>query len=133
MPPWWASLVAQTVKNLPAMQETQVPSLGQDAPLEKVMATYSSILAWRIPWTGEPGRLQSMGSQRAGHNSVTKHSLGGPMTEDWCPCSQKKVSLASAKPLIPDASWTKPGWKHTQREPRGAENAWPVSFLLSFI
>ena len=60
-------------------------------------------------------------------------ALGGPMTEDWCPCSQKKVSLASAKPLIPDASWTKPGWKHTQREPRGAEKAWPVSFLLSFI
>ena len=57
------SIVAQTVKNLPAMQETQVQSLGQEDPLEKDIATHSSILAWRIPWTKEPGRLQSMGSQ----------------------------------------------------------------------
>ena len=57
------SLVAQTVKNLPAMQGTHVQSLGQEDPLEKDMATHSSILAWRIPWTKEPGRLQSMGSQ----------------------------------------------------------------------
>ena len=62
------SLVAQMVKHLPAMQETWVQSLGQEDPLEKEMATHSSILAWRIPWTGEPGRLQSMGSQRVGHN-----------------------------------------------------------------
>ena len=52
------------VKNPPAMQETQVQSLGQEDPLEEEMATHSSILAWRIPWTEEPGRLQSMGSQR---------------------------------------------------------------------
>ena len=51
-----------------AMQETQVQSLGWEDPLEKEMATHSSILAWRIPWTEEPGRLQSMGSQRVGHN-----------------------------------------------------------------
>ena len=56
------------VKNLPAMQETQVGSLGQEDPLEKVMATHSSILAWRAPWTEEPGRLQSMGSQRVRYN-----------------------------------------------------------------
>ena len=56
------------VKNPPAMQETQVRSLGQEDPQEKGMATYSSILAWRIPWTEEPGGLQSMGSQRVGHN-----------------------------------------------------------------
>ena len=55
-----ASLVAQMVKNLPAMQETQVQSLGWEDPLEKGMATHSSILAWRIPWTEEPGGLQSM-------------------------------------------------------------------------
>ena len=55
--------MAQTVKNLSAMQETQVQSLGQEDPLEKEMATHSSILAWRIPWTEEPGGLQSMGSQ----------------------------------------------------------------------
>ena len=56
------------VKNLPAMQETQVLSLGWEDPLEKGVATHSSILAWRVPWTEEPGRLQSMGSQRVGHN-----------------------------------------------------------------
>ena len=53
----WASLVAQMLKNLPAMQETQVQSLGQEDPLEKGMATHSNILAWRIPWAEEPGRL----------------------------------------------------------------------------
>ena len=57
-----ASLVAQLVKNLPAMWETWVRSLGWEDPLEKEMATHSSILAWRIPWTEEPGGLQSMGS-----------------------------------------------------------------------
>ena len=57
------SLMAQTVKNLPAMQETPVRSLGREDPLEKGMATHSSILAWRIPWTEEPGGLQSMGLQ----------------------------------------------------------------------
>ena len=60
-------LVAQMVKNLPAMQKTWVLSLGQEDPLEKGMATHSSILAWRLPRTEEPGRLQSMGSQRVGH------------------------------------------------------------------
>ena len=60
--------VAQTVKHLPTMQETRVLSLGQEDPLEKEMATHSSTLAWRIPWTEEPGGLQSMGSQRDGHD-----------------------------------------------------------------
>ena len=60
--------MAQTVKNLPATWETQVQSLGQGDPLEKEMATHSNILAWRIPWTEEPGRLQSMGSKRVGHD-----------------------------------------------------------------
>ena len=58
-----ASLLTQLVKNLPAMQETWVRFLGQEDPLEKEMATHSSILAWRIPWREEPGRLQSTGSQ----------------------------------------------------------------------
>ena len=58
----------QMVKNLPAMQKTQVKSLGQEDPLEKGVATYSSLLAWRIPWTEEPGGLQSMESQRVGHD-----------------------------------------------------------------
>ena len=60
--------MAHTVKNLPAMQETWVQSLGWEDPLEKGMATHSSILEWRIPWTEEPDRLQSMGSQRVKHN-----------------------------------------------------------------
>ena len=63
-----ASLVAQRLKRLPAMRETWVPSLGREDPLEKEMAAHSSILAWRIPWTEEPGGLQSMGSQRVRHN-----------------------------------------------------------------
>ena len=62
------SLVAQTVKNLPAMQEIQVQSLGGDDPVEKGVATHSSILAWKISWTEEPAGLQSLGSQRVGHD-----------------------------------------------------------------
>ena len=63
---YWASLVAQTVKNLPAMQKTLVQSLGWEDPLKEGMATHCSVLAWRIPQTEEPGGLQSMGSQRVG-------------------------------------------------------------------
>ena len=63
-----ASLVAQMVKCLSTMRETQVQSLGWGDPLEKEMAIYSSTIAWKIPWTEEPGRLQSTGSQRVGHD-----------------------------------------------------------------
>ena len=63
-----ASLVAQTVKRLPAMQETQIRFLGQEVPLEKEMAIHSSTLAWKIPWMEEPDTLQSMGLQRVGHD-----------------------------------------------------------------
>ena len=63
-----ASLVAQRLKHLPGMQETRVQSQGQEDPLEKEMATHSNILAWRIPGTGEPGGLPSMGSHRVGHD-----------------------------------------------------------------
>ena len=63
-----ASLVAQKLKRLPGMQETQVRSLDWEDPLEKEMATHSSTLPWRIPWREEAGRLQSMGSQRVGHD-----------------------------------------------------------------
>ena len=67
-PPFNDSLVAQMVKRLPAVWETQVRSLGWEDPLEKEMATHSSTLAWKIPWTEEPGRLQSMRSQRVRHD-----------------------------------------------------------------
>ena len=64
----WASLVAQVIKNPPATWESWVRSLGQEDPLEKGMATQSNLLAWTTPWTEEPGRLQSLGSQRVGHD-----------------------------------------------------------------
>ena len=67
----WASLVAQRVKRLPAMQETWVWSMGQEDPLEKEMAPHSSTLAWKIPWTEEPGRLRSMQLRRVGHDWAT--------------------------------------------------------------
>ena len=67
-----SSLVAQTVKNLPVMQETWVQSLGWEDPLEAGMATHSSVLAWRIPWTDEPARRQSLGSQRIRYDLATK-------------------------------------------------------------
>ena len=64
----WTSLVAQTIKHLSTMWETWVRSLGREDPLEKEMAIHSRTIAWKIPWTEEPGRLQSMGSQRVGHD-----------------------------------------------------------------
>ena len=75
----WASLVAQTIKNLPAMRETRVRSLGWEDPLERGMATPSSHLAWGIPWTEEPGGPQFMGLQRVGHNWVSNASTLGPL------------------------------------------------------
>ena len=69
------SLVAQTVKRLPTVRETRVQPLGQEGLLEKEMAPHSSILAWNIPWTEEPGGLQSIGSLRVGHNRATLLSL----------------------------------------------------------
>ena len=74
----WASLVAQIRKSPPVMLETWVLSLGWEDPLEKCMATHSSILAWWIPWREEPGGLQSMGSQSVRHDWVTKHSTAEP-------------------------------------------------------
>ena len=72
---WGASLVAQTLKNLPVMREIQVQSLGQEDPLKTETATHPSILAWKIPWTEEPGRLQSTGLQRVRNDWVTSLSL----------------------------------------------------------
>ena len=67
--------MAQTVKRLSTIRETRVRSLGREDPLEKEMAIHSSTIAWKIPWTEEPGRLQSMGSQRGGHDCATNHKL----------------------------------------------------------
>ena len=73
----WASLVAQRLKHLPGMRESQVQSLGQEDPLEKEMATHSSTLAWRIPWREKPGRLQSMGLQRVSDTTELLHFILG--------------------------------------------------------
>ena len=88
--------MAQLVKNLPMMQETWVQSLGQEDPLEKEMATHSSIFVWYIPWTEEPGGLQSMGSPRAGHDLATK------------PPKWKRVS-DSLRPHGLYSPWNSPG------------------------
>ena len=74
--------MAQRLKRLPGIQETWVRSLGREDPLEEEMATYTSIIAWRIPWREEPGRLQSMGLQRVGHGGATSLSLSALKLED---------------------------------------------------
>ena len=89
-----ASLVAQLVKNLPTMQEIRVQFLGQEDPLEKEMATYSSILAWRIPWTEEPGRLQSTGSQKSRHDLATKQQQRKDRNADYL---LSRAALAGAE------------------------------------
>ena len=78
-----ASLVAQIVKNLPAMQKTRVWSLGQEDPLEEGMATHTSIFAWRIPWTEEAGGPQPVGSQRVGNNWVADSRGNALMIKAW--------------------------------------------------
>ena len=94
-------LLAQMVKNLPVMQQTRVQSPGQEDPLEKEMATHSSILAWRIPWTEEPGGLQFMGSQRVKHDWVINTQTHTPTH------TQLGIIGSSNKPQSPA--------KHTQR------------------
>ena len=96
---YWASLVAQMVKNLPAMQEIQVWSLGWDYPLEKGMATHSSVLAWRIPWPEEPGRVQSLGSQRVRHDWVTNTFSSFYLPHLW------SHGLARTRKDIVEALW----------------------------
>ena len=95
-PPSTASLVAQMVKNLPAMLETWVQSLGWEDPMEKGMATHSSILAWRIPWTEEPGGLQAMGSQRVRHNWGTFTSLHSPQETNTLISVRLEILLSSS-------------------------------------
>ena len=92
----WASLAPQIVKNPSAMWETWVGNLGWEDPLKEGMASHSSILAWRIPWTEEPGWLQSMGLQRVGH--------------DWaCTCTQTSAKSSSATTKEP--AWPQRRWK----------------------
>ena len=100
-PPLWTSSMARTVKNLPAMQETQVWFLGQEDPLEKGMAIHSSILAWRVPWTEEPDGLQSMGLQRVGHDWVTNAS-----TFFLCSLYNSSKTVRTGWELLPEVKVT---------------------------
>ena len=96
--------MAQKVKNLSAVQETWVQSLGREDPLEKGMDTQSSILAWRIPWTGEPGRLQSMGSQRVRHNWAMKHIFIFMLCAVLCLVTQLCPTLCDSTDCSPPGS-----------------------------
>ena len=131
-----ASLVAQRLKRLPARQETRVQSLGWEDPLEKEMATHSSILAWRIPWTEEPGRLQSTGSQRVRHNwatSLTHSIMLYLICCTWCTWSA--VTSPNAPyfkvydvPFI--STWCQQGKKNANSQ-RNKWKAMPTSFKIS--
>jgi len=89
------SLVAQTVKRVSTIWETRVQSLGQEDPLEKEMAIHSSTIAWKIPWTEEPGRLQSMGSQRVGHDWATSlHVNDKPSYTEYLQCPGRCVKCS---------------------------------------
>ena len=104
------SLVAQMVKRLSAMQETRVWSLGREDPLEKEVAIHSSILAWRIPWREEPGRLQSMGWQRVGHDWATSLSLIYLLASWWLEKrNTSKLRELHQAPLPQHAFWDSNG------------------------
>ena len=119
----WASLVAQMVKNLPAIREILVWSLGWEDLLEKGMATHSGIVAWKIPWTEEPGGLQSMGLQRIGHDWVPRPTLlltftfsGTSLPVQWlrlCTAHAGGVGLIPCQGTkIPHTAW----WKKTNKQ-----------------
>ena len=95
-----ASQVAQMVKNLPAMQETHVRSLGQEDPLKKGMATHSSVLAWRIPWTEEPGGPQSMGHKAWDMTEQLTHTRSNGTCWQIANLNKKKKELYSKRPYF---------------------------------
>ena len=103
----WTSLVTQLVKNPPAMRETWVRSLGWKSPLEKGMATHSSILAWRIPWTEEPGGrgLQSMGSHRIRHNWVIKRTQHTHTQTQEAPTGKNSGMIWTSAKMVSAMGW----------------------------
>ena len=122
-----ASLVAQMVKNMPAMQETQVQSLGGEDPLEKGMATHSSILAWRIPRTEEPGGLQSIGSQRVRHDWETHTHKDKIHTKFQSLIQNKNVKLwCRSSPFCRELVYAARGnWEHP-----ALHRSWEFQILL---
>ena len=108
-----ASLVAQVVKNLPAMQETQVQSLGPEDPLEKELAIHSGILAWRISWAEKPGRLQSMGSQSQTQLCLNKKYNVMEITRTYC----------IVQGALSNVIW-QPGWEGSLGQNRIHVNVW---------
>ena len=128
-----ASLVAQLVKNRPAMKETQVRSLGQEDPLEGEMATHSSILAWEIPWTEEPGRLQSWGRKDLDTNEhVYTHSgpgtwlctlLGPSFTFVTHPQSHPSKIINSSGAPVSGLPWARFGGRHVSEQGRNSSPA----------
>ena len=128
-PYMWAFLVAQMTKNLLVMQETQVWSLRQEYPLEKEMATHSSFLVWRISWTEKPGRVQSMGSQRVGHdwaiNTHVQRNVIGLLSPGY---SQLWVNIVPNLIISQNCLYLKNSFLHKIKN-----LFWNVSWLLNFF
>ena len=134
-----ASLMAQTVMHLPAMQETCVRFLGWEDPLEKEMAIHSSTPAWKIPWTEEPDRLQSMGSQRVRHNWVTSLSLSPHTSQKgqhqkstdnkyWRGCREKEILLHCWQ----ECKLVQPFWRMVQKFLKKTKNRATMLLLSCF-
>ena len=123
-------------ENLPAVQETQVWSLGREDPSEEEMATHSSILAWRIPWTEEPGGLQSVRSQWVGHDWVTNTLRGfwGPFLTSLFKVKNRCVPLYATKSLLWISSSARVSGERTPppRSPAALQNTSPTPARLSF-
>ena len=125
----WASLVAQIVRNILVMRETWVQSLGWEDPLEKGTSTHSSILARRIPWTEEPGSLQSMGSQSQTQLS-NFHSYGGASGKDPV-CQCRRFKRHRFDPWVRKVPWRKE-WQPTQVEKKN-KNKSSLNFKMSLM
>ena len=120
----WASPVAELVKNLPAMQETWVWSLSREDPLEKERATHSSILAWRSPWTEEPGRLQSMGLRRVRHDCVTNSLFHFSYTHTYTHTGFHDGSNSAESACSAEDTGLIPEWGR----PPGEVNGYPLQY-----
>ena len=131
--PSWS--VAQTVKRLSAMQETRLRSLGWEDPLEKETAAHSSILVWKIPWTADPGRLQSMGLQRVGHDWATSLYFKSSYYYFWPHHTAYGilVSWPGIKPVPPALEAQSPSHWTTKEVPESGKHSFIIVIYYSFI